>query len=443
MLRTSIGIVLACLMLGSVSAHPWSSYHGDPQHTGLSSTVVGDSIWIAWTYTAGGQISGSPVVTSANRIIFGARDVRLYCLKSEGTVDWISNTLPGSNIYFSTPALDDSGNIYVTTSQKLVKVDSAGNILWSWPTYNLSISHSPVIGNDGKIYFACYSDSLYALTPDGSLAWSRYLGNGVNSSPAVGHDGRIYVATTRGTGPWKLWAFNPDSTLAWSYDLAGDADFASPTVGPDSTIYVGANRYLYAIRPNGSLKWRDSLAARIQSCPAIANDSTLYVLVESWLYCVDTDSGVRWRKSISPSSFYSAPVVDAAGNVYIGSNNTFYVIAPDSTVLCACPLGVTSSLFASPAIGPNRRVYVGYMNNIFYAFEGYVPPVFDVGVTKIDSPPGSINYGTTVTPACSVYNYGNTTETYMVRMKIGTFYEESTQVVGHVNGAYTYVIFPS
>ena len=141
-------------------------------------------------------------------------------------------------------------------------------MLWSWPSNNsLSISHSPVIGQDGKIYFACYSDSLYALTSAGTLAWARNLGASVNSAPAAGLNGCVYVATTRDSLSRKFWCFNPDGSSPWSCDLTAEAEFASPAIGPDSTIYVGAGRYFYAIRPNGTLKWRDSLAAMVQVLP--------------------------------------------------------------------------------------------------------------------------------------------------------------------------------
>ena len=88
-----------------------------------------------------------------------------------------------SNIYYSSPALDDSGDAYITTSRKLVKVSTDGRVLWSWPSNNsLSISHSPVIGQDGKIYFAGYSDSLYALNPGGCTG----LGAGPRSIGQLG-----------------------------------------------------------------------------------------------------------------------------------------------------------------------------------------------------------------------------------------------------------------
>jgi hypothetical protein len=68
----------------------------------------------------------------------------------------------------------------------------------------------------------------------------------------------------------------------------------------------------------------------------------------------------------------------------------------------------------------------------------------DVGVTKIEAPSGMINLGSTITPACSVYNYGNTPATYSVRMKIGTLYDTVAIVSNHLPGTAVYVNnFPS
>ena len=372
-------VLLSGLAVAAVVGHPWACFHGDPQHTGLSSNVVGVPLSLVAAYRAGDQISGSPVVRQDGSVLVGARDVKLYCLESNlADTLWVADLTPyGSNIYYSSPALDDSGNAYITTDRRLVKVSSSGAVLWSWPSNNsLSISHSPVIGKDGKVYFACYSDSLYALTPGGVLAWARALGASVNSAPAVGLDGRIYVGTTRDTLNMKLLCFNPDSSLHWSFDLAAEAEFASPAIGPDSTIYVGAGRYFYAVWPNGTLRWRDSLAAMVQSCPAVANDSTLYVVAGARLYCIGTDSVVRWRRSIGGSN-YCSPAVDAGGNVYVGTaggtGSVFYCIGPDSTVRDSHVIG--GDIWSSPAIGESGRVYVGCMNDSLYLFQGPGPAV--------------------------------------------------------------------
>ena len=68
-------------------------------------------------------------------------------------------------------------------------------------------------------------------------------------------------------------------------------------------------------------------------------------------------------------------------------------------------------------------------------------PVHDVGCTKVLAPTGQIDSGTTVTPACSVYNYGNQIEDYNVRMIIGGVYEETAAVTAHQPGTALAVSF--
>jgi hypothetical protein len=69
--------------------------------------------------------------------------------------------------------------------------------------------------------------------------------------------------------------------------------------------------------------------------------------------------------------------------------------------------------------------------------------VHDVGCTRIIAPPGTVNLGTVVTPACSVYNFGTASETYTVRMKIGSGYSNPVTVTSHAAGTRVYVTFPS
>ena len=381
--------------------HPWACFHGDPQHSGRSANVVGAPLEQAATFVCDSQISGSPVIRQDGRVLVAARDCKLYCLEPDlDSLAWTADLIPyGSTIYFSAPALDDSDNAYITTDRRLGKVDSNGAVRWPWPSNNsLTIRHSPVIGRDGKVYFACYSDSLYALTPGGTLAWARVLGASVNSAPAIGLDGRIYVGTTRDTLSMRLLCFDPDSLLHWRFGLEAEAEYASPAVGPDSAIYIGAGRYFYAVRPDGTLKWRDSLAAMVQSCPAVANESTLYVVAGARLYCIGTNSVVRWRRTIGGSN-YCSPAVDAQGNVYVGTANgassTFYCIGPDSTVLDSHVIG--GEIWSSPAIGESGRVYVGCMNDSLYLFQGPGP-----GVTEPSQRPEKVGIRLSPNPTSGI-----------------------------------------
>lgn len=76
--------------------------------------------------------------------------------------------------------------------------------------------------------------------------------------------------------------------------------------------------------------------------------------------------------------------------------------------------------------------------------EQYLPdPInHDVGVTRLVVPAGALDSGTTVTPSCSVFNYRSNTETYEVRLRIGTAYNQAVQVTGHAPGTLLCVEFP-
>ncbi len=69
--------------------------------------------------------------------------------------------------------------------------------------------------------------------------------------------------------------------------------------------------------------------------------------------------------------------------------------------------------------------------------------VRDVGARAIVAPTGTIDSVATIAPACSVYNYGNTTENYTVRMKIGAGYDQTGSVSGHAPATVQYVTFPA
>jgi hypothetical protein len=57
-------------------------------------------------------------------------------------------------------------------------------------------------------------------------------------------------------------------------------------------------------------------------------------------------------------------------------------------------------------------------------------------------PSGVVDSGVNCAPACSVYNYGQSTESYQVRLKIGAGYNNMVAVADHRAGTTEYVTFP-
>ena len=94
------------------------------------------------------------------------------------------------------------------------------------------------------------------------------------SSPAMAPDGTIYVGST----DHFLYALNPDGTVKWKYQTGGNL-YASPAIGSDGTIYIGSeDRQFYAINPaNGTLKWITPTDTDFTSSAAIGADGTIYV----------------------------------------------------------------------------------------------------------------------------------------------------------------------
>ena len=88
-----------------------------------------------------------------------------------------------------------------------------------------------------------------------------------------------------------LYAIKPDGSLKWKYNT-DDWIYSSPAIGSDGAIYVGSyDNYLYAINPDGSLKWNYKTDHWIYSSSAIGSDGTIYVgSVDSYLYAIQGGS---------------------------------------------------------------------------------------------------------------------------------------------------------
>ncbi|MCL0083917.1 PQQ-binding-like beta-propeller repeat protein [Thermodesulfovibrionales bacterium] len=77
----------------------------------------------------------------------------------------------------------------------------------------------------------------------------------------------------------SLYALNPDGSLKWSFETPAGFGFrSSPATAADGTIYVGSgDDRLYALNPDGSLKWSFGTGGDVDSSPAITPDGTIIV----------------------------------------------------------------------------------------------------------------------------------------------------------------------
>jgi outer membrane protein assembly factor BamB len=339
----------------------WPMYCHDTRHTGRSpySTIdIWDEIW---KFETDGWADSSPAIDENGIIYIGA--YRLYAVYPNRTLKWDYKL---GNIASCSPAIDENGIIYVGTAYvdtNLYAVYPNGTLKWKYKTGN--VFSSPVIGDDGVIYFgqgdgssAGYINALYS---NGTLRWIYQTGNGVYSSPAIGLEGTIYCGSHDG----NVYALYPNNgTLRWKYDT-GSWVHGSPTIANDGTVYIGSdNGYLYAFYPNnGTVKWECSVGC-IRASPALDKDGILYVGVwEKAFYAIYPNGTIKWVFYPGAKIWGSSAAISEEGTIYFGTcdlENTggIEIIALYSNGTVKWRKGL-DTVFSSPAIGSDGRVYIG------------------------------------------------------------------------------------
>ncbi len=211
-----------------------------------------------------------------------------------------------------------------------------------WPMFRHDLKHT------GR--------SSYTGSGKNYLQWVYPVGSST-STPAIGTDSTIYV----GSYDSNLYAINPDGTLKWKY-TTGDVIESSPAVGTDGVIYVGSNdNKVYAVNPDGMLKWSYTTNGDVVSSPAVGTNSTVYVgSYDGNLYAINKDGTLK--KDPPPSlgnQVYSSPAVGSNEIIYIGSRNDRYFYSLDSNLGTRWRLRLLDLIESSPAIGGDGTVYIG------------------------------------------------------------------------------------
>jgi outer membrane protein assembly factor BamB len=295
-----------------------------------------------------------------------------------------------SSSFHATPALNADGSVLylgfasggfnAPGAATLYAVNtSSGQSVWNVDLGATRIMASPTVGPDGTVYVATADGHLFAVGADGKTRWNAQTGPAIKSAVALGSDGTAYQPSSDG----KLYAVSPQGQMKWSFDFgehlgptslvtssqqgpggggggaSGIGSGASPTIGNDGTIFIGANNSnLYAIAPDGTMKWlfeAERELAGIWTTPALsADESVLYFGAnKGGIYAVNTiDGSKRWQFSIY-GSIYASSLLDSRGVLYTGTTIE-HVYATDTTSgEPIWDLDVHNQVWCAPAIRPD------------------------------------------------------------------------------------------
>lgn len=242
-------------------------------------------------------------------------------------------------------------------------------------TFGKAIVGSPSVGPDGTIYVTSHDHKLHAVSPEGVLKWSFTTEDRIWSTPAVAVDGTVYTGSDddhlyaidgkNGAEKWRFRVGNCTDPLGFGPEgTRCDVD-GGPTIGSDGTVYVGGDG-LYAIWPNGQLRWKFATSEHVPTAPAIGSDGMIYIgCLDDAVYAVRPDGTKEWEFRTG-GDVESSPTIGSDGSIYFGSDDKgIYALASDGSQKWKVVTG--SHVRASAALGSDGTIYIGSYDKKLYA----------------------------------------------------------------------------
>jgi len=201
--------------------------------------------------------------------------------RTNGETIW-ERTISGWPYSTNYHTLTQNGTIYISDVYHdifLAYNSTDGSLKW---TYQFSAGHSNehvAIADDGTLFTTRYNGdfTVYAFYPNGTVKWTNTTDPSVNAVHvgriSIGENDTTYFGTSTydgGSNPidqGKLYCVNQtNGSIIWEYPTGNMASTFSPVIDSDGTIYTAhystngtIEKKVYAIYPNGTLKWNRSI----------------------------------------------------------------------------------------------------------------------------------------------------------------------------------------
>ena len=237
--------------------YPWTMFHYDAGRNGATPASGPTSASLMWSYTTGGIVYASPIV-SDGFVFIPSYDGKLYALDEyTGSLIWSFTT--GSNIV-ATPAVGN-GIVYLSSKDFTVYAldENTGSMLWRISNVAPVVS-SPVLA-DGKLFYGTlYSPSagraeFLALNPqDGTVFWRATISDYIEGSAAVSN-GLVFFGIGAISNAVVVALNETTGKSVWNYNTAVPTLITTAPATAYGNVYVGldSTRVLALKQITGSL----------------------------------------------------------------------------------------------------------------------------------------------------------------------------------------------
>ncbi|GAB6013288.1 outer membrane protein assembly factor BamB family protein [Viscerimonas tarda] len=267
----------------------------------------------------------------------------LYAINPNGTEQWKYTIGSGANITYVTPAITKDGDILVGnngTDGALHLVDKATGTRKAYIKPSGGVLGSIVVSQDNVSYSQAGNSGFYAYnlnSIDADLA-PTLLGNykidpSTNyyaaGSPAMDGDGNLLAAA--GSGKVVSLHLTPTFDANWTYPSVANLskiEQSGVAIGANGTLYIAGseNKKIFALNPDGTLKWEFATDGNAGSVPAIDNlgyihfgdDAGNYYIIED----KTTSADQIYKAALSDGTntttkIWSAPAIANDGSIYL------------------------------------------------------------------------------------------------------------------------------
>lgn len=388
---------------------------------------------IKWAATLPGFLyQAYPVIGPNGDIYYRDGDLyggKLHALNSQnGQQRWVTD------VGIGTPAIGNDGTIYAGGDHVLYSINPQnGQTNWTHQLDALARS-APAIGPDGTIYIASITDHLYAVTPDnqsrGDANGFVFFTDGSSATPPIiGWDGTVYIANS------SMYALTPDLKLLWSREGGDPLIGTTPVITADGSIvenvyfYDPADQFRRFRADDGARSnlFYPVLGRGPLGAPAFAANGMMYhagvwhasgspldprEAVEGRLYACKKDGTLDWSFPTGQPgdpNYPTIPIIGVDGTIYFPSGATLFAIkaqaAPansawgmfgkdpkhdgnasgfDGDKLWQFDTGHPNSSSISPALDSQGTVYFAGGKTLFALSNGAVKWQFDVRAPASD-----------------------------------------------------------
>jgi len=199
---------------------------------------------VLWGYNVGAAVYASSAISLDNILFVINENGRIFAIDLNNInpdyvqYEWLYEL--GEQV-ISSPALDNQGNIYITTLTgniyKLFAGSDQAEYVWNY-SVSAPISSSPIIGSDYTAYFGSENGYFYAIKQNGDLKWERDLNYPIRSTAALAEYGidndRLYIGTDGG----YLFALSlSDGSVLWKHKTKNS--IRCPILYSDNFVYFG------------------------------------------------------------------------------------------------------------------------------------------------------------------------------------------------------------